>query len=72
LHDIADLDSRGIPGGMIATTAFEQAADAQARALGFEPGIVYVPHPIQDRTTAEIRAIAEAAFEDILGLLTAR
>ncbi len=57
---------------MIATTAFEQAADAQARALGFEPGIVYVPHPIQDRTTAEVRAIAEAAFEDILGLLTAR
>ncbi len=57
---------------MIATTAFEQAADAQARALGFEVGIVYVPHPIQDRTTAEVRAIAEAAFDDILGLITAR
>ncbi len=57
---------------MIATTAFEQAAEAQARSLGFAPGIVYVPHPIQDRTTAEIRAIAEDAFEEILGMITAR
>ncbi len=57
---------------MIATTAFEKAAEAQAVSLGFEPGIVYVPHPIQDRTNAEIRAIAEDAFADILGMITAR
>ena len=57
---------------MIATTAFEQAAEAQARSLGFDPGIVYVPHPIQDRTKAEIRAIAEDAFEEILGMITRR
>ena len=55
---------------MIATTAFRQAAEAQAKSLGFEPGIVYVPHPIQDRTDAEIRAIAEAAFEDVLAMIT--
>ncbi len=55
---------------MIATTAFEQAANAQAQSLGFDPGIVYVPHPIQDRTDAEIRAIAEAAFDEILGMIT--
>jgi alkanesulfonate monooxygenase SsuD/methylene tetrahydromethanopterin reductase-like flavin-dependent oxidoreductase (luciferase family) len=55
---------------MIATTAFEKAAEAQARSLGFEPGIVYVPHPIQDRTDEEIRAIAEAAFDDVLAMIT--
>ena len=55
---------------MIATTAFERAAEAQAEALGFEPGIVYVPHPIQDRTDAEIRAIAEAAFEEVLAMIS--
>jgi alkanesulfonate monooxygenase SsuD/methylene tetrahydromethanopterin reductase-like flavin-dependent oxidoreductase (luciferase family) len=55
---------------MIATTAFERAAEAQAKSLGFEPGIVYVPHPIQDRTDEEIRAIAEAAFEDVLAMIT--
>lgn len=71
MHDIADLDSRGIPGGMIATTAFEEAAKAQGRALGFDPAIVYVPHPIQDRTDAEIRAIADQALEPILGMITA-
>lgn len=54
---------------MIATTAFEQAAEAQARSLGFEPGVVYVPHPIQDRTDEEIRVIADAAFDDIMGLI---
>ena len=34
-----DLDGRGIPGGMVATTAFEQAARAQSDALGFEPRV---------------------------------
>ncbi len=56
---------------MIATTAFEQAAEAQAAALGFQPGIVYVPHPIQDRTDEEIRAIADAAMEPVLRMITA-
>ena len=51
---------------MVATTAFREAAEAQARAIGFAPAIVYVPHPIQDRTYAEIRAIADAAVEPIL------
>lgn len=55
---------------MIATTAFEAAADAQARSLGFDPGVVYVPHPIQDRTDDEIRAIADAAFDDILKMIS--
>ena len=70
MHDIADLDGRGIPGGMIATTAFEQAAISQGRALGFDPAIVYVPHPIQDRTDDEIRAIADDALNSVLGMIT--
>ena len=61
-----DLDGRGLPGAMVATTAFEQAARAQSEALGFEPAIVYVPHPIQDRTEAEIRAIADEAVDPVL------
>ena len=56
---------------MIATTAFEEAAISQGRALGFDPAIVYVPHPIQDRTDAEIRTIADAALESVLGMITA-
>lgn len=64
-----DLDGRGIPGGMVATTAFEAAARAQSDALGFEPAVVYVPHPIQDRSDAEIRAIADDAVDAVLGMI---
>lgn len=66
---MADLDRRGIPGVMIATTEFREAATAQSRSLGFEPAIVYVPHPIQNRTDAELHEIADAAFEPVLALL---
>lgn len=64
-----DLDGRGIPGGMVATTAFEQAARAQSDALGFEPAVIYVPHPIQDRSDAEIRTIADDAVDAVLRMI---
>ena len=65
-----DLDERGIPGVMIATTAFRQAAAAQCASLGYEPAIVWVPHPIQNRTDAELLAIADAAMKEIVEKLT--
>ena len=65
-----DLDSRGIPGAMVATTAFEDAAAAQSRSLGFDPAIVWVPHPIQDRTDEELCAIADDALDAILAAIT--
>ena len=71
MHDIQDLDARGIPGGFIASDVFVEAAAAQAQSLGFEPGAVYVPHPIQDRTDAEMRALAEQAFEQVMTLIQA-
>ena len=42
------------------------AADTQARALGFPAARVFVPHPIQDRTDDEMRAYADAAFEEVV------
>ena len=66
-----DLDTRGVPGAMIATTAFADAAAAQSKSLGFEPAIVWVPHPIQDRTDDEINAIADDALDGVLAALTA-
>jgi hypothetical protein len=65
-----DLDERGIPGVMIATTAFRQAAAVQSESLGYEPAIVWVPHPIQNRTDEEIGAIADEAVEEIMLRLT--
>jgi hypothetical protein len=66
VHDIVDLENRGLPGVFVATVEFESGAVAQARALGADPAAVYVPHPIQDRTDAEMRAIADAAVDAIL------
>ncbi len=64
-----DLDSRGVPGGFIASTEFIEAAKAQAESLGFDPYKVFVDHPIQDRTDAEMQTLAEEAFEDILAMI---
>ena len=69
MHDIVDLEARGIPGVFVATTEFVDAAAYQARALGAEPAAVYVPHPIQDRSDGEMDAIADAAVERIVAAL---
>ena len=55
---------------LIASSEFVGAAEAQARALGADPARVFVPHPIQDRTDAEIRVLADGALEEVLRTLT--
>jgi hypothetical protein len=67
---MADLDRRGIPGVMVASEQFRNAAHAQADAIGFEPAIVWVPHPIQNRSREELRAIAANAIDEIIAQLT--
>jgi len=71
LHDIHTLDTRGIPGCATATVEFKQAAAAQGDALGFEPAIVWTPHPIQNRTSAELAALAAEAAPAILAHIQA-
>jgi hypothetical protein len=53
------------------TTGFVDGVAAQSDSLGFEPAVVYVPHPIQNRTKEEIEAIADAAFAKVMALLEA-
>ena len=66
MHDIVGLEGLGIPAVMIASDQFVQAAEIQARALGADPARIFVPHPIQDRTDDEMRAIADAVVDDLL------
>lgn len=66
---MSELEARGLPSVFVASREFADAAAAQARALGFEPASVFVAHPIQDRTDAEMRALAEDAVEEIIGRL---
>ena len=71
MHDIVDLERRGIPGVFVATTEFTDGAKVQARALGADPAAVYVEHPIQDRTDEEMKAIADAAVDSVVAQLVA-
>lgn len=64
-----DLESRGIPGGYIASSEFEEATRTQGIALGYEPAVVYVPHPIQDRTDDEMKQLAAKALDEVLALV---
>jgi hypothetical protein len=66
------FDSRGIPGVNVVTTGFTQAVEAQSTALGFDPAVVFVPHPIQHRTAQELQRIADDAVEVILNRLVDR
>lgn len=64
------LESLGVPGVFVASEEFVDGAEHQARALGAEPTGVFVEHPIQDRTDAEMVAIADRALEQVIaGLL---
>jgi hypothetical protein len=70
VHDIADLERRGVPGVFVASSEFREASDAQARALGFDAARVFVDHPIQDRTDDEMRALAVAAVDQLVASIT--
>jgi hypothetical protein len=73
VHDIADLEQRGVPSMFVASTEFVNAASTQAEALGFpDVARVFVGHPIQDRTDDEMRAIADRAFPEILAKITSQ
>ncbi|MES2185975.1 MAG: UGSC family (seleno)protein [Pseudomonadota bacterium] len=71
-HDLNDLDQRGLPGVSVLTTEFRDAFAKQCSSIGFEGASLYVPHPMQNRTTAELHQLADASFDSILSSLTAR
>ena len=72
MHDISDLELRGLPGMFVASEEFVDAAEVQSRSLGYSAmARVFTPHPIQDRTDDEMRAYADAAFDQILAAVTA-
>jgi len=73
LHDTIRLENWGIPAVPIATHEFTLPARAQAAALG-RPDFdaIYVKHPIQDQTPAEIEARADRALDEIVARLMSR
>ena len=71
MHDISDLELRGVPGMFVASSEFVAAAEHQSRALGYSAiARVFTPHPIQDRTDDEMRGYADEAFDAIVSQIT--
>lgn len=60
----------GVPTVIVATTAFTQAAEVQSKALGYEASMVWLPHPIQDRTDDELKALADKHCDEIVARMT--
>ncbi len=71
MHDTVNLESVGIPTVFVASTEFVDAARAQSDSLGADPAVVFVPHPIQDRTDEELRALADDALAALVVALSA-
>ncbi len=69
VHDISDIERRGVPGVFVSTVHFASAVEAQSESLGFDTSSVLTRHPIQDRTDDEMTEIADAAFDDLVKAL---
>ena len=71
LRDVTNLESAGLPALLVHTESFEEAALLQAEMLG-QPAIrrAVVPHPVQDKSGDEIRALASDTLPEALAALT--
>ncbi len=69
--DLVHLERRGIPAVGIATEPFADEAIEQARLLAM-PGcrMLYIPHPVQLLTDAELAARADAVVSAVIAALT--
>lgn len=65
-HDLSDLDKLGLAGVSVLTEEFRQAFEQQKSAIGFDAAAIYVPHPMQNKTTGELHAFAEQSVDQIL------
>ena len=65
------LEQAGIPTAAVATDPFLDEALEQARLLGMaEYRMVFVPHPVQLLDAAQLQALADGAFDEIVARLT--
>jgi hypothetical protein len=70
LHDVVAFEGLGRPAVLVASSVFREVAAAEARNLG-QPALrrVFVPHPVQDRTDEEMRAMAVAVADEVVAAL---
>jgi hypothetical protein len=70
VHDVVRLERRGLATCAVGTEPFVDEALEQARVLGMPAyRMVFVPHPVQLLTAAELDAVADAALPAIVARL---
>ena len=69
LHDLAAYETDDVPSVLVASEEFVTAVELQRDALGTMPTVMYVPHPIQSRSDAEMESLADSYFDAILSSL---
>lgn len=63
-------EEAGIPAAVVITEVFQNLAGTAARAHGYPEMRTFVlPHPMEGRTDAEIRAIARPRLDELLRLI---
>ncbi len=71
VHDVVRLERRGIPTAAVGTRPFADEALEQARALAMpDVRMVFVAHPVQLLSDAELAALADGALDEIVRRLT--
>ncbi|WP_210208166.1 UGSC family (seleno)protein [Rhodoplanes roseus] len=68
-HDLNDFDKRGLAGVSVLTEEFRHAFEQQKAAIGLDAAAIYVPHPMQNKTTDELHAFAEQSIDRILAAI---
>jgi len=62
-----------VPAVVVVTEVFENLARTAARAQGYPTLRIHVlPHPMESRPEAAVRAIARERFDALIALLTER
>ncbi|MCB1686826.1 MAG: hypothetical protein KDI31_20150 [Pseudomonadales bacterium] len=71
MHDTVWFEIQGKPAVSIASSEFREAAQVQADALGMSDAhCVFVAHPIQDATDAEMQEKADAVIDEVIRALS--
>lgn len=69
--DLVHLERRGIPAVGIATEPFADEAIEQSRLLAMpDCRMLYIPHPVQLLTDAELAARADSVVAAVIAALT--
>ena len=70
MHDTTWFEIQGVPAVFIASEEFTDAAEQQSAALGLpEVRRVFVDHPVQGQTDAEMYGKADAIFDQVIETL---